>query len=38
MRLLIDVSGSMEQNDPQNLRIPAVNLLLKMAPTEATVG
>jgi hypothetical protein len=38
MRLLIDISGSMKQNDPQNLRIPAVNLLLKMAPTEATVG
>jgi hypothetical protein len=38
MRLLIDISGSMEQNDPQNLRIPAINLLLKMAPTGATVG
>jgi hypothetical protein len=38
MRLLIDISGSMKQNDPQNLRIPAVNLLLQMAPTEATVG
>jgi hypothetical protein len=38
MRLLIDISGSMKQNDPQNLRIPAVNLLLKMAPTGSTVG
>ena len=28
--LLIDTSGSMKQNDPQNLRIPATNLLINL--------
>lgn len=38
IRLLIDISGSMRINDPLNLRVPAVNLLVKMAPAGATVG
>ena len=32
MRILVDISGSMKQSDPQNLRIPAVNLLLELLP------
>lgn len=31
MRVLIDVSGSMKKNDPDNLRIPATKLLLNLA-------
>jgi uncharacterized protein (TIGR03503 family) len=38
VRLLIDISGSMKQNDPENLRIPAVNLLVKLAPPGSDVG
>lgn len=30
--VLIDVSGSMKQNDPQNLRVPALKLLLSVLP------
>ena len=38
VRLIIDISGSMKQNDPDNLRIPAVNLLIKLAPPESNGG
>ncbi|MCB1647077.1 MAG: VWA domain-containing protein [Pseudomonadales bacterium] len=38
VRLLIDISGSMKQNDPNNLRRPAVNLLLKLAPPGTSAG
>ena len=38
VRLIIDISGSMKQNDPENLRIPAVNLLVKLAPPGSDVG
>lgn len=38
VRLLIDVSGSMKANDPQNLRIPAVRLVAELMPQGATAG
>jgi len=38
VRLIIDISGSMKQNDPDNLRIPAVNLLIKLAPAGSNGG
>ncbi len=38
IQVLIDVSGSMKQNDPQNLRIPAVKLLVDLLPKGAKVG
>lgn len=37
-RVLIDVSGSMKQNDPLNLRIPAVKLLVNLAPAGSRFG
>lgn len=33
--LLIDTSGSMKQNDPKNLRIPAANLLINLLKNRA---
>jgi len=38
VRVLIDVSGSMKQNDPDNLRIPATKLLLKLIPDGTEAG
>jgi len=38
VRILIDVSGSMKANDPQNLRIPAVRLVAELMPQGATAG
>ena len=38
VRILIDVSGSMKENDPQNLRIPAVRLVAELMPQGATAG
>lgn len=38
VRILIDVSGSMKANDPQNLRIPAVRLVAELMPHGATAG
>lgn len=38
VRVLIDVSGSMKQNDPNNLRKPALDLLLNLFPKDAKVG
>ena len=38
VRLVIDVSGSMKQNDPNNLRQPAVGLLLKLLPDDSKAG
>lgn len=38
VRLVIDISGSMKQNDPDNLRQPAVELLLQLLPGEARAG
>lgn len=38
VRILIDISGSMKQNDPQNLRRPALELLVKLFPDNAKAG
>jgi hypothetical protein len=38
VRLLIDVSGSMRQNDPQNLRVPALRLVNELLPNNAEAG
>jgi LPXTG-motif cell wall-anchored protein len=38
VRIIVDVSGSMKQNDPQNLRRPAVRLLARLLPDDATSG
>jgi uncharacterized protein (TIGR03503 family) len=38
VRIIIDISGSMKQTDPNNLRIPAVKLLLELMPEGAQAG
>jgi len=38
VRLLIDVSGSMKQNDPKNLRRPALELLVQVVPEKSRAG
>lgn len=38
VRLVIDVSGSMKRNDPNNLRQPAVELLVELLPDESKAG
>lgn len=38
VRVLIDVSGSMKQNDPHNLRKPALALLVQLFPQGARAG
>ncbi|MBK1710093.1 hypothetical protein CKO17_13560 [Marichromatium gracile] len=38
VRLLIDVSGSMRQNDPKNLRVPALRLVNSLLPAGARAG
>ncbi len=38
IRILIDVSGSMKWNDPDNLRTPALRLLANLLPTGARAG
>ncbi|HEY3698811.1 MAG TPA: vWA domain-containing protein, partial [Spongiibacteraceae bacterium] len=38
VRVLIDISGSMKQNDPHNLRKPALDLLVRLFPKEAKAG
>ncbi len=38
VRLLIDVSGSMKTSDPDNLRAPAVELLVRMLPEGSRAG
>ena len=38
VRVLIDVSGSMKQNDPHNLRRPALDLLVGLFPKGAKAG
>ena len=38
VRLLIDISGSMKQNDPKNLRIPALQLVTNLMPKGADAG
>lgn len=38
MRVVIDVSGSMKNTDPNNLRVPAVKLLLQLAKDQSQLG
>ncbi len=38
IRVLIDVSGSMKKNDPKNLRLPALRLLIGLLPPDATTA
>lgn len=38
VRLVIDVSGSMKRNDPNNLRQPAVELLVQLLPEGSRAG
>lgn len=38
IRIIVDISGSMKQNDPNNLRQPAVRLLARMIPAGSTAG
>ncbi|MBL4761218.1 MAG: VWA domain-containing protein [Gammaproteobacteria bacterium] len=38
VRIVVDISGSMKNNDPNNLRIPAVNMLIGLLPDDATAG
>ena len=38
IRILIDVSGSMKQNDPANLRIPALKLINGLIPSGSRAG
>jgi len=38
VRLVVDISGSMKRTDPNNLRIPATNLLIDLLPPESKAG
>lgn len=38
VRVIIDISGSMKQNDPNNLRRPALELLVKLFPEGSKAG
>ncbi|MCK5831045.1 MAG: VWA domain-containing protein [Methylococcales bacterium] len=38
LQILIDVSGSMKHNDPKNLRIPALKLLINLLPNGTQAG
>ncbi|NEX20381.1 VWA domain-containing protein [Thiorhodococcus mannitoliphagus] len=38
VRMLIDVSGSMRKNDPENLRVPALRLVNELLPEGAKAG
>ncbi|WP_328985251.1 vWA domain-containing protein [Thiorhodovibrio winogradskyi] len=38
LRFLIDVSGSMRENDPQNLRVPALRLVSELLPGGSKAG
>lgn len=38
VRLLIDISGSMKENDPNNLRVPALQLVTNLLPQGADAG
>ena len=38
MRVVIDISGSMKQNDPKNLRAPALRMLVGMLPEDTRSG
>jgi hypothetical protein len=38
VRILIDVSGSMKENDPGNLRVPAMRLMSELMPAGTVAG
>lgn len=38
VRLVIDISGSMKKNDPQNLRRPALEMLVQLLPKGSKAG
>ncbi len=38
VRVLIDVSGSMKKNDPKNLRLPALRLLIGLLPVNTSAA
>ncbi len=38
VRVLIDISGSMKQTDPQNLRKPAMDLIVRLLPDKSRAG
>lgn len=38
VRLVVDISGSMKRTDPNNLRIPATNLLIDLLPKNSRAG
>ena len=38
VRVIIDISGSMKENDAENVRIPALNLIVEMLPEGAQAG
>lgn len=38
VRVLIDISGSMKQTDPKNLRKPALDLLVRLLPDKSRAG
>ncbi len=38
VRIIIDISGSMRDNDPENLRIPALNLIVELLPEGSRAG
>lgn len=38
VRLVVDISGSMKRTDPNNLRIPAANLLIDLLPADSQAG
>lgn len=38
VRLLIDISGSMKESDPDNLRAPALDLIVRLLPEDSKAG
>lgn len=38
VRVVIDISGSMKKTDPENLRKPAVDLILRLLPDQSKAG
>lgn len=38
VRVVVDISGSMKKNDPNNLRAPAVRMLVGLMPEDARAG
>lgn len=38
VRILVDISGSMKKNDPNNLRKPAIELLIDLLPQDSKAG